>query len=117
MNSRRIKQLAVVIVVVLAMLAVTAPAMAQEAGADPGAPATTGANWLQQMQEWTGPEAWGQMIQVMTQVHGAEATGQMLQQMSQNGGCHGVDGDDQGFSGMMQGNFHGFGAMMGGAGR
>ncbi|RME82673.1 MAG: hypothetical protein D6775_10300 [Caldilineae bacterium] len=71
--------------------------------------------WLQQMQQWMGPEAWGEMIQHMTETHGAEFTGQMLQQMNE-GSCHGSDG----FSDMMGGDYgdmmgQDMGSMMGGS--
>ncbi|OUC08738.1 hypothetical protein RY27_07135, partial [Litorilinea aerophila] len=57
------------------------------AGDTPGTTGNNGQSHLQQMQEWMGPQAWGQMIQHMTQVHGPEATGQMLQQMNEGGPC------------------------------
>lgn len=126
MNVRRGKLLIVTSVLALLLVVFAGAALAQSTGPNtvtPETPAvtseTTNGNWLQRMQEWMGPEAWGQMIQRMTQVHGAEFTGQMLQQMNETGGCH---GDGAGMMGGQGGGFwsgmaRGFGGMMGGAGR
>ncbi|MBI3960895.1 MAG: hypothetical protein HY328_18955 [Chloroflexi bacterium] len=129
MNSTRGKLFIVTSVLALLLVFFASVALAQDTGpntATPDGPAATSetanGNWLQRMQEWMGPEAWGQMIQRMTQVHGAEFTGQMLQQMNETGGCH---ADGAGFSGMMGGlgrgfwggMTRGFGGMTGGAGR
>ncbi len=101
---------------VLSLLAFGGPAWAHgggptDGGETPAAPAATD-GWLQWMQEWMGPEAWGQMIQWMTRFHGPEFTGQMLQWMDQTGGCHG-DGLG-GLGGRMGGLFGwGFGGRMG----
>lgn len=128
MNIRRGKLFIVVSALALLLVVFAGAALAQGPGPNTTTPdgsaitsETTSGNWLQRMQEWMGPEGWGQMIQRMTTVHGAEFTGQMLQQMNENGGCH---GDGTGFSGMMGGMgrglwgsmTRGFGGMMGGAG-
>ena len=119
MNIRRSKLFAVTSALALLLIVFAGAALAQGPGPNastPDGPAitseTTSGNWLQRMQEWMGPEGWGQMIQRMTTVHGAEFTGQMLQQMNENGNCHGA-----GWSGMTGGMDRGFGGMMGGAGR
>ncbi len=129
MNIIRGKLFIVTSALALLLVVFAGAALAQGTGPNTATPETptattesTNGNWLQRMQEWMGPEAWGQMIQRMTQVHGAEFTGQMLQQMNENGGCH---ANGAGFSGMMGGlgrgfwggMARGFGGMMGGAGR
>ena len=129
MNTRRGKLFIVVSALALLLIVFAGAALAQESAPDTATTdgttitgETTNGNWLQRMQEWMGPESWGQMIQRMTQIHGAEATGQMLQQMNENGICH---GSGAGWSGMGSGMGRGFlgnitrdfGGMMGGAGR
>ncbi len=84
------------------LLGVASTAFAH-AGDTLGATGSNSQSHLQQMQEWMGPQAWGQMIQHMTQVHGPEATGQMLQQMNEGGTCHGAG--PMGWTGGMMGGF------------
>lgn len=105
MKTRSAKIIAVLSVFVLSVLLFTGAAFAHGNGPGTSVPNGDGpavqapdGNWLQQMQEWMGPEAWGQMIQYMTQVHGGEFTGRMLQWMNETGGCHGNGG---GYPGMM----------------
>ena len=129
MKIRRGKLFIVVTALALLLIVFAGVALAQDTGpntATPDGPAATGettsGNWLQRMQQWIGPEAWGQMIQRMTQIHGAEFTGQMLQQMNENGGCHGDGAGWSGMTGSMGRGFwsnmtRGFGGMTSGAGR
>lgn len=104
MVSRSKKLFVTVSVLMVALLVFAGAALAQDT--EPNTPDTGEKTPVQQMQEWMGAEAWGEMIQHMTQIHGAEFTGQMLQQMNEEGSCHG-NGD--GFQGMM-GNWNGEGA-------
>jgi len=115
MNSR-IKKLAVIVSVLAVSLLVFAGVSLAQGGTPPtpSTPDSAVTTPLQQMQEWMGADAWGQMIQRMTQVHGAEATGQMLQHMNNGTGMMGANG-----GGMMGGGFHTSGSgfwsnMMGG---
>lgn len=129
MNSR-IKKLAVVVTVLAVSLLVFAGASLAQGGTPPTTtPDSAVTTPLQQMQEWMGADAWGQMIQRMTEVHGAEATGQMLQQMNSGTGTMGSSMIGTHGGGMMGGGFHtsgsgfwsnmmsGFQGMMDGYGR
>jgi hypothetical protein len=104
MKSKKIFAITTLFVLSLALFA--GAALAQ--GPDNGKP---GGGWPGPMQQWMGPEAWGEMIQHMTETHGPEFTTEMLQRMDETGGCHGEgDYDDMMDGGMMGGAY---GGMMG----
>jgi len=107
MSSRMKKTTVALLVMALLIIGIVGAAQAQTP--DPNTTPAAPASRLQQMQEWMGADAWGQMIQHMTERMGAEVTGQMLQRMASGEDCH---SDGQGHPKMMDGR-----GMMGRAGR
>lgn len=119
MKISRNKALLIATILVLSLIAFAGVALAQGPGDNDGQQ-----NWLGQMQEWMGPQAWDEMIQHMNQIHGPEFTDEMIQEMNQDGGCHGAEGfgDMMGgdYEDMMGGDYNGmmggsYGTMMGSA--
>ncbi len=106
---KRNKVLAITTLFILSLVVFAGAVLAQ--GPDTNNPNDAG--WLGHMQQWMGPEAWGEMIQHMTQIHGPEFTTEMLQKMDETGGCHG-DGDYQDMmSGSHMGSYMSGGMMRG----
>ncbi len=113
MSSKRSKFVATVVsVLVLSLTLFTGTALAHGSGPGEGTPQAGPGGWTQQMQEWMGPELWGEMIQRMTQIHGPEFTGQMVQWMNETGGCHG-DAQASGIGGSWDGMGNGFRGFQG----
>ncbi len=102
MNTKLKKMLRLITLFVIALVAFTSVALAQDD--TPVASDEASLSMLKQMQEQMGPEAWATMIAHMMETHGPEFTAQMMARMNKSDICHG-----DGFMGMMgQGHEEGF---------